>query len=189
MTTTTVMTLNQPDGLGDPGPDSGNVSALPASVVMARPLVMEFNGCRLDAYPDPRGELWKIGWGSIVLANGKAICAGDKISQAQADRLLTAELVKNAHALASRITGWGQLLTNEQAALLSFTNDVGIEWYGHQAFAALSECLKTGLLVDDRALAGIPAALMLYVGLGGPCEAHLRRRRRAEGALWRAVES
>ncbi len=183
-----MMTLNQPDGLEAPGPSD---PALPASVVVARPLVMEFNGCRLDAYPDPKtaGELWKIGWGSIVLGNGKAICAGHKISQVQADRLLTAELVKDAQALASRITGWGQLLTNEQAALLSFTNDVGIEWYGHQAFAALSECLQTGLLVDERALGAVPAALILYVNLGGPCEAHLRRRRRAEGALWRAVES
>jgi lysozyme len=172
------MTLNQPDCcLG-----------LPPAVEVAMPLVKEFEGCQLDAFRDPRtgGELWKIGWGCIYLGDGRPVRAGDRISQAQADAVLKVQLVTALQCLACRIGGWQQLNVNEQAALLSFTDDVGMRWYRHPAFASLSECLDTGLQLDARVLEAVPAAMMLYVAQGTSFEAHLRRRRKAEGALWRA---
>jgi hypothetical protein len=40
------------------------VADIPAAVAVALPLVKEFKGCRLTAYPDPEtgGAPWTIGW-------------------------------------------------------------------------------------------------------------------------------
>lgn len=159
-----------------------------AVVDVAMPLVKEFEGCKLNAYPDPEtgGEPWTIGWGSTTLADGRPVRRGDMINQAVADALLAARLERDAQALASRITGWGGLSVNQQAALLSFTYNCGTHWYGSEGFATLTRCLQCGLQSDARELATVPAAMMLYVNPGGPSEAGLRRRRRAEGALWSA---
>lgn len=157
-------------------------------VAVALPLVKEFEGCQLNAYPDPEtgGDPWTIGWGSTRHANGQPVRQGDTITQAQADALLVSRLEHDNQALASRITGWGQLNVNERAALLSFTYNCGTGWYGSNGFATLTGCLQRGLQSDASELAKVPAALMLYVNPGGPSEAGLRRRRKAEGALWNA---
>ena len=159
-----------------------------AVVTVALPLVKEVEGCRLTAYPDPEtgDEPWTIGWGSTRHADGRPVRRGEAISQAQADVLLVARLERDAQALASRITGWGGLSINQQAALLSFTYNCGTHWYGSEGFATLTRCLQRGLQSDARELATVPAAMMLYVNPGGPSEAGLRRRRKAEGALWSA---
>ena len=47
-------------------------------------------------------------------------------------------------------------------------------WFGAQGFDTLSSALRTG------ELEAVPAALMLHVNPGGPSEAGLRRRRKAE---------
>lgn len=153
-----------------------------SSVAVALPLVMEFEGCRLSSYPDPetRADPWTIGWGSTRHADGRPVKKGDQITQAQADALLAAQLQSDCDVLAARIPGWGNLSTNQQAALLSFSYNVGPYWFGNDGFGTITRCLKHGDLAE------VPRALMLYVNPGGPSEAGLRRRRRAEGALWGA---
>jgi lysozyme len=49
-----------------------------------------FEGCKLEAYPDPAtgGEPWTIGWGSTRDRNGNPIKPGMKITQKEADALL-----------------------------------------------------------------------------------------------------
>jgi GH24 family phage-related lysozyme (muramidase) len=118
-------------------------------VALALPLVQQFEGCQLSAYPDPEtgAEPWTIGWGSTSYADGTPVQAGDTIGQ-------------------------------EQAALLSFTYNCGPNWFGSNGFATLSRCLQQGELEQ------VPAALLLYINPGGPSEAGLRRRRKAEAALW-----
>jgi lysozyme len=56
-------------------------------------LLKAWEGCRLNAYPDPAscGEPWTIGYGHT----GLVVCSGLTISQAQADVWLEAGL---AHA-------------------------------------------------------------------------------------------
>lgn len=171
-----------------PTTDTDSSVASTPVVEVALPLVQEFEGCRLTAYPDPEtgDEPWTIGWGSTRHADGRPVRRGEAISQAQADALLVARLERDAQALASRITGWGGLSINQQAALLSFTYNCGTHWYGSEGFATLTRCLQRGLQSDARELATVPAAMMLYVNPGGPSEAGLRRRRKAEGALWSA---
>lgn len=164
-------------------------SAVSNSVVsVALPLVQEFESCQLLAYPDPEtgGDPWTIGWGSTHYANGQSVQKGDTISQSQADFLLEMRLQADNQALASRITGYGKLSVNQRAALLSFTYNCGTGWFGSSGFTTLTKHLQQGLQVDRSELAKVPAALMLYVNPGGPSEAGLRRRRKAEGALWNA---
>jgi GH24 family phage-related lysozyme (muramidase) len=158
--------------------------ATPRAVAVALPLVKEFEGCRLTAYPDPEsgGKPWTIGWGSTSYANGSPVQPGDVISQEKADALLQLRLHRDWQGLMAsdfhRI--YSGLTANQQAALLSFTYNCGPNWFGADGFATLTRCLKAGQL--DK----VPGILLLYVNPGGPSEAGLRRRRRAEGALWNA---
>ncbi|NQW40136.1 MAG: glycoside hydrolase family protein [Cyanobacteria bacterium] len=152
------------------------------AVAVALPLVKEFEGCRLTAYPDPESgaEPWTIGWGSTSYDDGAPVSRGDRISQALADALLAGRLERDQRLLTQRVPGWQQLSVNQQAALLSFTYNCGPAWFGGQGFTTLTKVLQSGELEK------LPAALMLYVNPGGPSEAGLRRRRKAEAALWSA---
>jgi GH24 family phage-related lysozyme (muramidase) len=161
---------------------AATVTGLPPAVAVALPLVKEFEGCKLSAYPDPEtcAEPWTIGWGSTTYPGGKSVQAGDRISQELADALLAGRLERDAQLLALRIPSWRDLTLNQQAALLSFTYNCGPSWFGSSGFTTLTK----RLLSDE--LEQVPAALMLYVNPGGPSEAGLRRRRKAEAALWSA---
>ncbi len=158
------------------------VADIPAAVAVALPLVKEFEGCRLKAYPDPEsgGEPWTIGWGSTRDSQGRPFREGDHVSQEMADALLRSRLEDDWRRLRDCIPTYKALSVNRQAALLSFTYNCGPRWFGAQGFDTLSTALKAGQLE------AVPAALMLYVNPGGPSEAGLRRRRKAEGALWTA---
>jgi GH24 family phage-related lysozyme (muramidase) len=164
------------------GGGPAGVADIPAAVAVALPLVREFEGCRLTAYPDPESgdEPWTIGWGSTTYGDGAAVKPGDRISQELADALLAGRLERDCRSLAQRIPRWRELGINQQAALLSFTYNCGPAWFGGDGFATLTQRLQTGELEQ------VPAALMLYVNPGGPSEAGLRRRRKAEAALWSA---
>jgi GH24 family phage-related lysozyme (muramidase) len=155
---------------------------IPAAIAVALPLVKEFEGCKLTAYPDPEtgGEPWTIGWGSSTYGDGAAVKRGDRISQELADALLAGRLERDCRLLTQCIPGWAELTTNQQSALLSFTYNVGPAWFGSKGFTTITKVLQSGELEQ------VPAALMLYVNPGGPSEAGLRRRRKAEAALWSA---
>ncbi|MBU6354130.1 MAG: glycoside hydrolase family protein [Cyanobacteria bacterium REEB498] len=163
---------------GGPAP----VADIPAAIAVAVPLVKEFEGCRLTAYPDPEtgAEPWTIGWGSTCDSQGRPFKEGDRISQEEADALLRSRLEDDWRRLRDCIPIYKALSVNRQAALLSFTYNCGPRWFGAQGFDTLSKALKAGQLE------AVPAALMLYVNPGGPSEAGLRRRRKVEGALWSA---
>ena len=164
-----------------PGPPAP-ISEIPAAVAVAMPLVKEFEGCRLSAYPDPEtgAQPWTIGWGTTTYYDGTPVKGGDTISQELADALLAGRLERDWGLLKKLVPGWHQFSVNQQAALLSFTYNCGPAWFGSEGFATLTTRLCHGEL--DK----VPAALMLYVNPGGPSEAGLRRRRKAEAALWSA---
>ena len=65
-----------------PGP-AAPISDIPAAVALAMPLVKEFEGCRLSAYPDPEtgAEPWTIGWGTSTYSDGTPVKGWDTISQ------------------------------------------------------------------------------------------------------------
>ena len=159
------------------------VADIPAAVAVALPLVKEFEGCRLTAYPDPEtgGKPWTIGWGTTTYYDGTPVKAGDKISQELADALLEGRLERDWRLLVKLVPGLRQFNVNQQAALLSLTYNCGPAWFGGEGFSTLTNRLCHGELEK------VPAALMLYVNPGGPSEAGLRRRRKAEAALWSAA--
>ncbi len=143
----------------------------------------EFEGCQLSAYPDPETGAypWTIGCGSTTYKDGTPVKAGDTISQELADALLERRLARDWSLLVKLVPGWRQFNVNQQAALLSFTYNCGPAWFGGEGFSTLTTRLCHG--EQDK----VPAALMLYVNPGGPSEAGLRRRRKAEAALWSAA--
>jgi lysozyme len=154
-------------------------------VTLALPLVQAFEGCKLTAYPDPLsgGEPYTIGWGSTTYASGKPVQPGDTISQRMADELLELRLRNDLLKLDKRIPRWESLAAHQQAALLSFTYNVGPNWYGGDGFSTITARVRDGLL--DQ----VPEALLLYRNPGTNVEAGLRRRREAEGRLWRGEGS
>jgi GH24 family phage-related lysozyme (muramidase) len=150
------------------------------AVSLALPLIKEFEGCKLVAYPDPGtgGEPWTIGWGSTTYTSGQRVKPGDTITQAQADELLTIRVRRDALQLAKTIPTWAAMKPHQQAALLSFTYNVGPNWYGEQGFQTITA------RVMDAQFDRVPEALLLYVNPGTSVTAGLTRRRKAEGAMW-----
>ena len=151
-------------------------------IAVALPLIKQFEGCRLNAYPATGHTPWTIGWGSTRYADGRAVQPGDAISEQQADALLISRLQSDHAVLEQTIPAWDTLTPNQHASLLSFSYNCGPRWYGRKGFSTLTACLR------QAQLAQVPAALMLYVNPGTPAEAGLRRRRKAEGALWGAAQ-
>jgi GH24 family phage-related lysozyme (muramidase) len=138
-------------------------------------LIKEFEGCELEAYDDGVG-VWTIGWGSTKYADGSQVRAGDIISQTDADQLFKATLKGYWERLAST-PYWGEMSANQKSVLLSFSYNTG--WnYGDSGFTTMNR------VIGDKNWTGVPAAFNLYVNPGTSTEAGLRRRRKAESALW-----
>lgn len=88
-------------------------------------LIKRFEGCRLSAYPDPGsgGEPWTIGWGTTRI-DGQPVRPGMKVSQAQADDLLRADVARHAAEVAAAL---GEAPTTQAQfdALVSFHYNTG----------------------------------------------------------------
>lgn len=132
-------------------------------------LIQQFEGCRLTAYkPVATEQYWTIGWGHY----GPDVRAGQTITQAQADALLTVDCQRFADAVdnPAYCPLTAQLNANQRDALISFTFNCG------------AGCLKT--LCKGRTLAQICAAMALYDKSNGKPLAGLTRRRAAEQQLF-----
>jgi lysozyme len=150
-------------------------------VDIALPEIKAFENCKLTAYPDPRtgGEPITIGWGSTTYANGNKVKMGDTITQQKADELLDIRVRNDTLRLERNIPNWALYSPQQQAALISFTYNVGPNWYGGEGFSTITARIRSGQT------AMVPNALMLYVNPGSDVEEGLRNRRKREGALWR----
>jgi len=138
-------------------------------------LIKDFEGLRLEAYADPLHG-WKvptIGYGST-----HGVKRGDRITQSQADAMLDAEVERIADKLAHSVPAWKEMSAQQKGALLSFSFNLGANWYGAQGFETLSKRIR------EKDWKAVPAALELYRNPGTSAEAGLLRRRKAEGALW-----
>lgn len=132
-------------------------------------LIKRFEGCRLTAYkPVSTEKYWTIGWGHY----GPDVQAGQTITQAEADALLTADCQRFADAVdnPANCPLTEELNNNQRDALISF------------AFNCGTGCLKT--LCDGRSLPQIREAMALYNKAGGAYLPGLARRRAAEQALF-----
>ena len=126
-------------------------------------LIKKYEGCRLDAYKCPAG-VWTIGYGHTG-----DVKQGQKISQAQADALLLADLAKfekNVNTYNGRY-GWTQ---NEFDALVSFAFNLG----------SIDQLTAGGTRSRDV----IAGKMLLYNKASGTVLSGLTKRRQEEQALF-----
>ncbi len=143
-------------------------------------MIKQFEGCHLDAYPDPLsgGEPWTIGYGTTRYNDGRRVSKGDRINAVEADTLLRQEVDRINERLRSTVPHWQAMSDQQKCALVSFAYNLGAGFYGAAGFETITARLR------DKEWAKVPDALLLYRNPGTNVEAGLRRRREAEGRLW-----
>lgn len=151
-----------------PAPDAG-------WIVPARKIVREFEGCRLQAYLCPAG-VWTIGWGSTTI-DGKVVQEGQRITQAEADAQLDADLQRFYEALVRAIPAVSGWPGNRAAALVSWTYNVGVG-------AMERSTLRRRLLAGEAPATVIGEELPRWNQGNGVPLAGLTRRRAAEVTLF-----
>ncbi|MEB3290477.1 MAG: peptidoglycan-binding protein [Leptolyngbya sp.] len=145
-------------------------------------LIKIFEGCRLEAYPDPKtgGDPITIGWGSTRDRQGRPFKRGDRITQQEADALLMDQIIRSYLPPQTRIPGWDRLNDNQRGALLSFAYNLGARFYGSNGFETLSRVL------GNQEWHNLEAALILYRNPGSRVEEGLLRRRLSEANVFLA---
>jgi GH24 family phage-related lysozyme (muramidase) len=147
----------------------------PAWLAPALKIIREFEGCHLQAYLCPAG-VWTAGWGSTTI-NGKAVRQGNTISQAQADEQLIADAQRFHGAIIRAIPMAATLRPEQQAALVSWTYNVGVG-------AMQDSTLRRRLLAGDNPSTVTKEELPKWNKADGKPLAGLTRRRAAEVALF-----
>jgi len=142
------------------------------ALTVALQLIKQFEGCRLDAYPDPGtgGAPWTIGWG----ATGAGIVKGVRWTQAQADERLAADVAK---FMAAVVKAAPVASDNQRGAMTSLAYNIG-----EQAF-------RDSTLLKQHNAGNFAAAADQFgrwTRSGGRVLAGLTRRRAAEAAMYRS---
>lgn len=134
----------------------------------------------MNAYPDViSGNLpITIGWGSTRDFDGSPFKMGRRITQEYADRLLEFDLEKRFLSLLQRIPYWSRMNDEMRGSLLSFTYNLGTNFYNSFEFNTITRVLK------NKEWSKVPDALILYRNPGSNVEKGLLRRRTAESKLW-----
>lgn len=134
-------------------------------------LIRRFEGCRLEAYPDPAtgGDPWTIGYG----ATGPGIEPGVVWTQEEADARLAEDVQRFADAVERALTV--DVSDNEFAAMVSLAFNIGA------AAFRKSTLLR---LVNDGHFEAAAQQFERWNRAGGRVMAGLTRRRQAERALF-----
>ena len=139
-------------------------------------MLKQFEGCKLTAYKCPAG-IWTIGYGHTSAAGAPIVEPGMKITQAQAEIILKADLVRFEQPVEALLK---QPVTQAQFdVLVDFAYNAGVG------------ALKTSTLlkkVNAADLDAVPGELMKWTKGGGKVLPGLVRRRQAESAWWSAGE-
>lgn len=139
-------------------------------------ILKHFEGCRLQAYPDPAsgGAPWTIGYGHT----GPEVKPGLKWTQAQADAVLLLDLASFEKSVTSAVR---VPLTQPQFdALVCFAYNVGV---GNLQSSTLLAKL------NGRDYAGAQAQFIRWNKAAGKELAGLTRRRKAEAARFGGATS
>lgn len=135
-------------------------------------LIKQFEGCELEAYPDPAtgGDPWTIGYGHT----GPDVQPGLVISEDEADALLRKDLAKFERVVSLAVNGVTQ---NQFDALVSLVFNIG---QGNFRSSTLLRKLSEG---DD---AGAADQFLRWNRAAGKIMKGLTRRREAERELFLA---
>ena len=136
-------------------------------------LVKSFEGCFLNAYLCP-AKVWTIGYGNTKYQNGTAVKQGDKITQEQAEALLSDILAEFSKDVSKLIKV--ELNDNQFSALVSFTFNLGVG-----ALSKSTLLKKVNANPNDKT---IESEFMKWVSAGGKKLNGLVRRRTAESKLY-----
>lgn len=160
------------------------MSTKPNALPKATEIIAKFEGFRASAYSDPLHG-WKvatIGYGTIRYPDGIKVKQGDTCTKIQAMFWLLWEVERQVKPEMEKIPRWNLMNENQQAALMSFSYNLGPFWYGKRN----RESITT--LVDSpgkwRDAAYVTAQFVKYRNPGSNVEAGLRRRREAEAKLF-----
>jgi len=142
-------------------------------------LIKKWEGFAAKAEPDPlSGTPITIGWGATKRKDGGKWRLGDTITRKAADELLIYQLENIYLPKLERIPAWGQLNPHQQGALVSFSYNLGEDFYGRPGFGRITKCLK------NRDWQNIRKILVLYRNPGSNVERGLRARRENEGEIF-----
>lgn len=143
---------------------------------LAIPLIQKFEGCRLEAYPDPGtgGDPWTIGWGST----GPGIKKGVKWTQEQADSHFKAHVQEFADKVAKLVKV--PLAPHQMAALISLAYNIGTGALGSSTLLRMVNALNFD---------GAAQQFARWNRAGGKAMAGLTRRRNAEAALFKGEKA
>lgn len=109
---------------------------------IAVPFIKSNEGCRLTSYRDPAG-VWTVGYGSTRLASGNPVMRNVRITQEQADDLLTSELERLRGTLAQYIRV--PVTEGQFIALIDFAYNCG---EGSLRRSTLLKLLNAGKVVN-----------------------------------------
>lgn len=140
-----------------------------------RRIVREFEGCRLQAYPDPGtgGDPWTIGWGHT----GPEVKPGLTWTQQQADAALDAELSRVRSAVVALLPMLPRWSGAQQAAITSLAYNIGTG-------ALEASTLRRRLLAGEDPGTVVRQELPRWNRGGNGVMPGLTRRRAAELALF-----
>jgi len=135
-------------------------------------LLKQWEGLRLSAYKDA-GGIWTIGYGHTSAAGTPRVYQGMRISEPQAEEILTRDLVQYERAVEGNVKV--PLNDNQFAALVAFTYNVGVSAFKR---STLLKKLNAG---DYDA---VPVEMMKWTRAGKKRLKGLENRRAAESGLW-----
>lgn len=156
-------------------PRTGDDDWLPYALM----LIKQFEGCKLDAYPDPGtgGKPFTIGWGSTTDSAGKPIALGTTWTQQQADTRLVEHVAEFARGVDKALAG-SPATGGQKGALVSFAYNVGLGSLG-----------SSTLLRKHRAgdYAGAAAEFSRWSKAAGKVLNGLVKRRAAEARVYQGL--
>ncbi len=134
-------------------------------------LIRRFEGCRLDAYPDPGtgGDPWTIGYG----ATGPGIAPGVVWTQEEAEARLVEDIAQFAGAVERALTV--PVSANEFAAMVSLAFNIGAGAFRKSTLLRL---------VNDGHFEAAAEQFLRWNRAGGREMPGLTRRRQAERQLF-----
>ena len=173
------ISIGQTIKLNTPKQQPPAVSTKDSSVPAWKPIISEFEGFRSEAYWDDKGKVWTIGKGSTTHPDGRPVREGDKITKKQSDEYMQHYVDTKVIPKLQKIPTWDKMNPNQQAALVSFSYNVGPGFYGSEGFQSITRDLSS-----EEGLSRVPETLKLYKKSKGTVLPGLIRRREAEGNLW-----
>jgi GH24 family phage-related lysozyme (muramidase) len=143
-------------------------------------LIKEFEGFSPEAYYDPHtGSLpITIAYGSTRKIDGTPFYIGETITREEGEKLLIYQLNKEFLPSLQKIPYWNEMNEEMRGSLLSFSYNLGANFYGSSGFNTITKNLKY------KDWGAIPKTLELYRNPGSNVEKGLLRRRIVEGELW-----